>query len=158
VAKQLWLLRHGDAVPHGSRSDSERELTPRGERQALLAGRGLARAGVEFAACYTSPKLRAADTARHACEQLGIGYEEASLLAAGFERGDAKELLARHEDGEAILVVGHEPDFSQLVHDFTGARVDFKKGGIAAIKVDGAMSILLALLRPVELEAMAGNL
>ena len=58
MAKQLWLLRHGEAVPHGARSDSQRELTPRGQRQAQLAGRALARAGVEFDACYTSPQTQ----------------------------------------------------------------------------------------------------
>ena len=158
MAKQLWLLRHGEAVPHGARSDSDRELTPRGERQARLAGLALARVGIEFAACYTSPKLRARDTALHACEELGISFDEASALGGGFEREDAISLLHAHDDGAYVLVVGHEPDFSQLVHDFTGSRVDFPKGGIAAIAVDRAASTLLALLRPEELEAMAGNL
>jgi phosphohistidine phosphatase len=156
VAKQLWLLRHGEAVPHGSRSDSERELTPRGERQAGQAGRALARAGIEFDACYTSPKVRARDTARLACEELGIAFEEASMLAAGFERDDAEELLAAHDDGAVVLVVGHEPDLSQLVYDLTGGRVDFKKGGVAGMKVDRAVAELLVLLRPAEIEAMAG--
>ena len=57
--QQLWLLRHGEAVPHGSKDDFHRELTPRGERQSLAAGQALARLGVEFAACYASPLVRA---------------------------------------------------------------------------------------------------
>jgi phosphohistidine phosphatase len=156
MAKSLWLLRHGEAVPHGSRPDSDRELTPRGEHQARTAGRALARLNVEFAACYTSPKIRARDTARLACEELGVNYEEASVLAGGFDREDAGELLLAHEDGACILVVGHEPDLSQVVHDYTGGRIDFKKGGVAAIRVDGARADLRVLLRPVELETMAG--
>ena len=158
MAKQLWLLRHGEAVPHGSRSDSQRELTPRGERQARLAGRALARVGIEFDGCYTSPKVRARDTAVHACEELGIAYEEASVLSEGFEREDAITLLQAHDDGTCVLAVGHEPDFSQLVYDLTGSRIGFPKGAVAAVKVDGAVSKLVALLRPSELEAMAGNL
>ena len=59
MAPQLWLLRHGEAVPHDSKPDPERELTARGERQAFAAGTALARLGVEFDACYTSPKVRA---------------------------------------------------------------------------------------------------
>ena len=35
MAPQLWLLRHGAAVPHDSKPDQERELTARGDRQAL---------------------------------------------------------------------------------------------------------------------------
>ena len=55
-----------------------------------------------------------------------------------------------------MLVVGHEPDFSQVVHDLTGGRVDFKKGGVAAIRLDAARAELIVLLRPRELESIAG--
>jgi phosphohistidine phosphatase len=59
-------------------------------------------------------------------------------------------------DGERILVVGHEPYFSQVVHDLTGARVDFKKGGVAAVRLQGTTGgELLALLRPRDLAAVA---
>ena len=151
MAPQLWMLRHGEAVPHDSKPDDERELTARGERQALAAGAGLARLGAEFDACYASPKLRALDTARMACRALNIEPVVEQALGGGFSRGDARELLRAHGDGARVLVVGHEPDFSQLVYDLTGGRVDFKKGGIAAVE-DGE---LLLLLRPRELESLA---
>jgi phosphohistidine phosphatase len=155
MAPQLWLLRHGEAVPHESKPDSDRELTARGERQAIAAGEGLARLGVEFTACYTSPKVRARDTARLACRSLNIEPVEAESLGNGFEREDALELLLEHDDDARVLVVGHEPSFSQVVHDFTGARVDFKKGGVAAVRVERGSGELLALLRPRELESLA---
>ncbi len=41
------------------------------------------------------------------------------------------------------------------VLDLTGARVDFKKGGVAAVRVRPGRGELLALLRPRELEALA---
>jgi phosphohistidine phosphatase len=155
MAAQLWLLRHGEAVPHESKSDAERELTARGERQAIAAGAGLARLGVEFAACYTSPKVRARETARLACRALNIEPEDADSLADGFDRDDALELLVGHGDDARVLAVGHEPSLSQVVHDFTGARVDLKKGGVAALHVAGSGGELLALLRPRELESLA---
>ena len=40
MAPQIWLLRHGEAVPHDSKPDDERELTARGERQSIAAGAG----------------------------------------------------------------------------------------------------------------------
>jgi phosphohistidine phosphatase len=156
VAKTLWLLRHGEAVPHGSRPDSERELTPRGEHQSRTAGRALARLGVEFDACYASPKVRALDTARLACEELGVEVHEAAGVASGFDGAGAHELLLGHEADACVLVVGHNPDFEQVVHDLTGAQVDFKKGGVAAVRVNGTRAQLTVLLRPADLEAMAG--
>ncbi len=153
---QLWILRHGEAVPHESRpSDDDRELTPRGERQAEAAGVALARLGVELAACYTSPKVRARDTAKLCCRSLGVDPETVDALRGGFELGDLRELLLAHEDDDDVLLVGHEPDLSQLVHDCTGARVEMKKGGLAAVKLNGVSGELIVLMRPRELESIA---
>ena len=155
MAPQLWLLRHGEAVPHDSKPDQERELTARGERQALAAGAALARLGIEFDACYTSPKVRAVQTAERTCKALGIEPVTEEAVAENFDRGDAVALLRAHDDDARVLVVGHEPDFSQVVLDLTGARVDFKKGGIAAVRERPGGGELLVLLRPRELETIA---
>ena len=155
MAPQLWLLRHGEAVPHDSKPDPERELTARGERQALAAGAALARLGVEFDACYASPKVRAIDTARLACEALGAEPVVEQALAEGFGRDDAIALLRAHGDDARVLVVGHEPDFSQVVHDLTGAQIDMKKGGVAGVRLDGGHGELIVLLRPRELDRLA---
>jgi phosphohistidine phosphatase len=153
VAQQLWLLRHGEAVPHESKPDHERELTARGERQSIVAGQALARLGVEFAACYTSPKVRALQTAELACQALNVSPEVRDVLANGFDADDARELLLEHDADARVLVVGHEPSFSQVVHDLTGGRTDFKKGGVAAVRLQPGE--LIALLRPRELESLA---
>jgi phosphohistidine phosphatase len=155
MAPQLWLLRHGEAVPHESKADEERELTARGERQAIAAGEGLARLGLEFDACYASPKVRAIDTARLACRTLGIEPVVHEPVGDGFDRDDALELLRAHGSEARVLVVGHEPDFSQVVNDLTGGRVDFKKGGVAAVREERGSGELLALLRPRDLESLA---
>jgi phosphohistidine phosphatase len=149
MARQLWLLRHGEAEPHDVGSDDERRLTARGEDQARSAGRALAAMEIVFQAVYTSPKVRARDTARLACEALGAEAMEHAPLREGFSADDALELL--HAD-ERILVVGHEPDFSQVVHDLTGARIDMKKGGVAGVRMDGTRGELIVLLRPRELD------
>jgi phosphohistidine phosphatase len=156
MAQQLWLLRHGEAVPHESKPDHERELTARGERQSAAAGLALARLGVEFDAIYTSPKVRARDTARLACEALNAEAEEAEPLADGFDVDAALELMAAHDADARVLVVGHDPSFTQVVHDLTGGRVDFKKGGVVGIRLGGAPE-LMVLLRPRELESLAGD-
>jgi phosphohistidine phosphatase len=149
MARQLWLLRHGEAEPHHARSDDERALTERGEEQSRSAGRALAALELTFQAVYTSPKVRARETARLACEALGLEPMEHEPLRSGFTADGALELL--HAD-ERVLVVGHEPDFSQVVHDLTGGNVDLKKGGVAGIRLDGARGDLIVLLRPRELD------
>jgi phosphohistidine phosphatase len=142
-------------VPHDSPPDAERELTPRGRRQADAAGAALAAVNEEFDACYSSPKVRAWETAELACEHLNVEPIAEGSLANGFSRVDALALLEAHGPDAKVLVVGHEPSFSQVVYDFTGGRVDFKKGGIAGLRVSRASGELLVLQRPKELEAQA---
>jgi phosphohistidine phosphatase len=155
MARQLWLLRHGDAEPHGTRVDNERRLTDRGEDQARSAGLALHALGVSPALVYTSPKVRARDTALLACAALGVKPIEHEPLTSGFDAAEALVLAASEDDGDGrVLVVGHEPDFSQVVFDLTGARIDMKKGGIAGVRLDGARGELIVLLRPRELQAM----
>jgi phosphohistidine phosphatase len=141
----LWLLRHGDAA-EGS-PDAERPLTGKGEQQARAAGRALEQLGVKPAACLTSPKLRSADTARIACEELGVEPQLEPKLAGG--PFDPEALAAGL--GDDVLLVGHDPDFSMAVHSLTGAQVRMKKGGLAGIE-KGELKVLL---RPSETRALA---
>ena len=141
----IWLLRHGDAE-RGS-PDAERPLTDKGRRQARVAGAALEALGVKIDACLTSPKLRGADTAALACEPFGIEPREEPRLAGG--RFDPVELAAGL--GEEVLLVGHEPDFSNAVREVTGGDVRMKKGGLAGIDAGE----LLVLMRPSELKRIA---
>jgi phosphohistidine phosphatase len=143
----LLLLRHGDAED-GDGDDDARRLTQEGERQAVAAGEALAALGIEVDACLASPRLRAEQTARLACQALGIEFELTDELRGG--RFDAPGLAVGRG---TVLLVGHEPDVSDEVARLTGGRVKMKKGGLAI--VDG--STLVALLRPNELAAVAGG-
>jgi phosphohistidine phosphatase len=159
MARQLWLLRHAEAEPHGSREDSERRLTDRGEEEARLAGLALARMGVEFDAILFSPKVRARRTAEIAVEALAD--EQRALmrvhapLAGGFGARDALDAMTEVGSGR-LLLVGHEPDLSLVAGELTGGRIEIKKGGLAVLRLDGAGAELAILLRPREIALLAG--
>src|SRR5688572_2233859 len=142
----IWLLRHAEAAD-GS-PDAERRLTKKGRKQAKNAGKALKALGLKPEACFTSPKVRAAETAKFVCEQLGAEYTLEPKLAGG--PFDPEALAAGLED---VVLVGHDPDFSMAVHDATGAQVRMKKGGLAGIE----KGELIVLLRPSELEAIANG-
>ena len=157
MAQQLWLLRHGEAEPHDARPDAERRLTDRGREQSRVAGCALAALKIHVHLALTSPKVRARDTAVLACEALGVKPVDHAALFAGFDVSDARELLGAAGPDQRVLVVGHEPDFSQVVYDLTGARIDFKKGGIAAVRLDGTLGELIVLMRPRELTRICAS-
>ena len=143
----IYLLRHADAED-GHGDDAARRLTAKGERQARAAGRALAALGANIEACLASPKVRALDTARLACEALGLEPEVAEDL-----RGGPFDSLGLTAGRGNVLLVGHEPDFSGEVARLTGANVKLRKGGLAI--VDGGT--LVALLRPKDLAAVANG-
>jgi phosphohistidine phosphatase len=147
----IWLLRHGDA--ESGDDDDARRLTSEGQDQAHNAGRALAALEAPIAACLASPKVRAIDTARLACQYLGVEPREAAELAGGrFDPRDV-EMSHRHEQDGDVLMVGHEPDMSEAIARLTGGSVKLKKGGLAALD-DGVLHVLL---RPPELRAIAGS-
>jgi len=143
----IYLLRHGDAE-RGDGDDAARRLTAEGERQSAAAGRALAALGVKVDACLTSPKLRAAETARLACAALAVEPEPAAALCEG--GFDSHDLAAGRGD---VLLVGHNPFLPDEVARLTGARAKLRKGGLAI--VDGGT--LLALLRQDDLAAISAS-
>jgi phosphohistidine phosphatase len=177
MARQLWLLRHADAEPHGTRPDPQRYLTERGERQARLAGLALARMGVEFEAVLSSPKERALRTAMLALAVWGRRPQETQAqrefkvhppLEGGFDAQQALAAMAQLSPDARLLAVGHEPDFSGVVEELTGARIDLKKAGLAVVRLAFAPAAagpsgpsaaaggeLVLLLRPAELALIA---
>ena len=156
MAQQLWLLRHGEAEPHDAKPDHDRELTERGRAQSVAAGRALKALKLTFHMAFTSPKVRARDTAILACGELGIEPIEHEALASGFDAREALALLHAAGTEQRVLLVGHEPDFSLVAGDLTGGVVDVKKGGLVGIRVDGASGEIIVVLRPREIDRIAG--
>jgi phosphohistidine phosphatase len=165
MARQLWLLRHGDAEPHGTRADADRRLTARGRRQSEVAGIALAHLAGPFDAVLFSPKERARKTAELAA--AGWSSDQRAMLRAHpplAERFDGHEALdalaAIPPDSGRLLLVGHEPDLSGVVAELAGGQIDVKKGGVAMVRLAGARGELVGelaiLLRPRELALIAG--
>jgi len=141
----IWMLRHAEA--EDGTPDAERKLSIKGEGQARAVGAALSRLDVRLDACVSSPKVRALDTARLACEPLGVEVTTDERLAGGpFDPREVADGL-----GDQVMLVGHEPDFSLALHRMTGAQVRMKKAGLAAVD----RGELKVLLRPTDLQALA---
>jgi phosphohistidine phosphatase len=116
--------------------------------------------GARFELVLFSPKVRAAQTAALSAE--GWSDRARSLmaehgpLASGFDARQSLEAAAGTGEHGRLLLIGHEPDLSRIVGEITGGRIDMKKGGVAAVRLEGGGGELVAVLRPRELALIAG--
>lgn len=137
---QLYLLRHADAGDPAAwpGDDAKRPLSAKGRRQARRLGVLLAEIGWKPDVILTSPKLRAADTARLIARAVDVKPDEESRLASGFDVSDIGSMLAAHRDAKRVVLVGHDPDFSAVASSLTGAVIELRKGALARIDLQDA--------------------
>lgn len=163
---ELYLVRHGVAAERGPKypDDRLRPLTPAGVKRFAESVPALAKMGVVIDFVLTSPLVRARDTAT----LLAAGLEprpaitEVEALAPEGRYQDVLEAIKTHaKQHRRLALVGHEPDLGELAARLLGARggVQFKKGAVCAIDVDGATpggpGTLRWLLTPRALRALA---
>jgi len=143
----LYLMRHGIAVTAGDpgvESDAARSLTPKGIKRMHRQARGMRRLGLSFDIVLTSPLVRARQTAVIIAETLRLKdqLEELAELAPQHSVDQLVTALARFNDPEDLLIVGHEPLLSYAFSYFMGGKnqvgltVDLKKGSIGCIGID----------------------
>ena len=141
--RQLHLLRHADAGdPETWRGDDdERPLSPKGERQAERLGAFLAEVGFRPDAVISSPKTRARRTAEIVAEALGGGVRVDRRLGGGVNPATVDAILEDAGEPERPVIVGHDPDFSDLLAWLSHADgVTMKKGAFARVDVRGSVT------------------
>ena len=134
---KLFLLRHGKADwPNWDKPDDERPLTEEGKHEVAAVAKLLAQ--LEIApTIVTSPLPRASQTAEIAGKYLEQKVRVDALLRPGFDAGKLRKLL-KDFSGNSLMVVGHEPDFTEIIFDLTGGRTKLSKAAVALIELDSA--------------------
>jgi phosphohistidine phosphatase len=137
----LYLIRHAEAAPLGEggiTDDADRPLTEKGHEQAHVVAAGLRKYGVHLGTLVTSPLLRARQTAQNLLQhgpEPAPTLEVREELAPGHKRRRLTKYLLQL-DAEAIGLVGHNPDLSELVGWLIGDRkvgIDLAKAGVACV-------------------------
>jgi phosphohistidine phosphatase len=132
---ELYLLRHAHAgdASKWTADDASRPLTDKGRRQAEMLGAHLARVALVPDAIVSSPKVRALETAQIVGAALGVEVTVDKLLGGRLDL-DALDTIVVYTGGRRVVVVGHDPDSSEICAELTGARLmPMKKGSLARI-------------------------
>jgi len=110
---KLWVLRHGEAEPHGSKPhDSDRALTDNGRKEVLRSAAELI--GEPLTAIYSSPYRRAQETALLVREALGFEPEVRTVdwLTPEIDPNKVAEQLVSVSN---VLLVSHNPLVGNLL-------------------------------------------
>ena len=122
-------MRHCEAAP-GS-PDELRQLTASGRDAARALGKRIAAA--EPGAVLCSPLVRARQTAEAIAEACGLDAEPDDRIGPG---ADAEAIRAAAADrDEPVVVVGHQPDWGEIVLAVTGRETTFPPGGLAEVEL-----------------------
>jgi phosphohistidine phosphatase SixA len=142
----IVLLRHGIAEDAGpDKKDEDRGLTAEGHSRMKEIARGLANALPKAQAIYSSPLLRAVQTALW----VSKGYRSranVNTTDALAPSGTPKQFLAlvKSIQERRAVIIGHEPVLTAGLHALTGVEgVELKKGGCYGVRLrpDGTASL-----------------
>ena len=131
---RYYFVRHGIAEDLVD-SDFARELTERGRQRVVNSGQVMKRLNIRPKIIFTSPRLRARQTAEVIADALGMDIRISDAVNFGFDLSDIEDLTRGLESGDEVMFVGHNPDMSLVVHKLTDCNVAMKKGGLARIDV-----------------------
>ena len=133
---KLCFLRHGEADwPNWDKPDNERPLTERGRKEMKRVARFLESLRFSADAILTSPLPRASQTAEIVAKRLGIELKTEPALAHGFNTERLRRLLGKADPG-CVMLVGHEPEFSEVIKELTGGEIKLSKAGVALMEVN----------------------
>ena len=126
---QIFLVRHAEAA--AGDPDELRPLTEAGRAAARELGEKLAAHNPDAVVC--SPLLRARETAELIARAAGLEPEPEEKLAPG---ADVTHLSAAVSGrGDTIVVVGHQPDCSEIVLTLTGEERNFEPAAYAELEL-----------------------
>lgn len=134
----LYLIRHEDAGD--AERDEHRSLTELGRRRMRKTARFCLEQGVVVDAIFTSPLVRAVQTAEILAEGLGFdGPIEAHAEIAFPSRIETLTRLIDTAPGSwrGLALVGHEPTLGLLAHHLLGAEAGLRgmrKGAVLALE------------------------
>lgn len=149
-----WIvfLRHGIAEEASEgKKDEDRGLTGEGHRRMKRIARGLENLLPKVEVIYSSPLLRCVQTALWVSKgyRSRAGITTIDTLVPGAKTKDAAAFVKKIQERRAI-VIGHEPNLSELVKSLTGIKGELKieKGGAYGVRFDGEGATLEWVLTP----------
>jgi len=157
ITMELFILRHGEAGQRLSSNpgDRQRSLTATGKEEVTGVAKALRRIGTKFDIIASSPLKRAYETAAIVANvfKMSNKLQTWSELAPEGVRTEVYQKICRLRQEYSILLVGHEPQLSEIINDIIHAsrsksgKIVLKKAGLVRIRVITCNPVLNGELR-----------
>ena len=139
---KLFVLRHAIAEDRVGGPDSQRQLTTDGRRKLRKVIAVARQAGLQPDYILASPYVRAVQTAEIAAQELGFADPliETDKLLPYSPPLEIWDELRGYRDAGQVLIVGHNPQLSELACSLLGAPGDaigMKKAALACFDLHG---------------------
>lgn len=139
---KLYFLRHADAMP--GEPDEERPLSPKGRKQSQAIANFLEEIEVEFDVAYSSPLVRARETAELVLavtnHRVWVKLDLVDELRNETAPKEFNRWLKDLPDAKHVLLVGHNPSMSERVGSLLSIShpdgFNMPKGSLACLKTD----------------------
>ncbi|HEY0654549.1 MAG TPA: histidine phosphatase family protein [Chryseosolibacter sp.] len=141
MAKHLFLYRHAEAAQaHSSDGDRDRELTAKGISQSNQIGTYLFANNFNVKHIFTSPALRAHQTAAITAEAMKFNTSDIVIeeeLYTATTRTFFEFVSKLDSVLTSVMCVGHNPTITYLAEYFTKESIgDLVPAGLVIIKFD----------------------
>ncbi len=134
--KRLLIMRHAKSDwSAGFARDHDRPLAGRGTRAAELMGRLITECDQEPDLVVTSSAVRARTTAELAAAagSWDCPIEITEALYGTSPQGALSVVRQTSDNIDRLMIVGHEPTWSGLVHTLTGGTVQMKTATVVIV-------------------------
>ncbi len=135
---RLYFFRHGIAQDNteGRLPDQQRQLTLKGAERVRQAARVMKALAIQPDRLFSSPLIRARQTADIIGQTLGVAVQVRDELGWDFSQAAVEALTRDLGDDAEVMFVGHEPTFSETISSLIGGgSVEMKKGGLARVDI-----------------------
>lgn len=134
----LYFIRHGQAGDYLNWKDDDRlrPLTSKGQVQMEREAEVISELILDLDSIITSPLVRARQTAEIVARRMEMENSlfEDPRLAPGFGIEELSEIVKEQSGAEGLILVGHEPDFSETISMLIGGgSLVCKKGSLARV-------------------------
>lgn len=141
---RVYFIRHAEALE--GTNDALRPLSKHGRQQAKAVGQFMAGAGVTFDAAFSSPLVRARETAQCILpltnKEVPLELEFSGMLLNETSYGEFLKWLAGMKNANHVLLVGHNPSMTENLARLLAVKNPYvlrmAKGAVACVKWEGS--------------------